>query len=104
MYIKSLDLSKIAPQHIDTEGKKLYGVTAVGWYEKTEDGVYTIVKLAWRYTNEKERRSLYYDEMFILLENGGDRMISREELIEIIGDNPNISKVEYGTNIGGDYY
>ncbi len=104
MYIKSLDLSKIAPQHIDTEGKKLYGVTAVGWYEKTEDGVYTIVKLAWRYTNEKERHSLYYDEMFILLENGGDRMISREELIELIGDNPNISKVEYGTNIGGDYY
>ena len=62
------------------------------------------MKLAWRYTNEKEIRSLYYDEMFILLENGGDRMISREELIEIIGDNPNISKVEYGTNIGGDYY
>ena len=38
-YITSLDLSQIAPQHTDPEGKLLIYNSAVGWYEKTENGV-----------------------------------------------------------------
>lgn len=41
----------------------------------------------------------YYDETFILLDETGDHIISREELIELIGDNQNISNKEYGVGI-----
>ena len=41
----------------------------------------------------------YYDETFILTDGTGDHIISREALIELIGDNQNISYVEYGVGI-----
>ena len=92
-YITSLDLSKITPQHIDPERKLLIYNSAVGWYEKTENGVYAIVRIAWRYS-----WFVYelYDETFILLDEAGDHIISREELIELIGENQNISNQNYG--------
>jgi hypothetical protein len=41
----------------------------------------------------------YYDETFILLDETGDHIVSREDLIEWIGDNPNIYTGEYGVGI-----
>ena len=41
----------------------------------------------------------YYDETFILLDETGDHIISRENLIELIGENRNISYEEYGVGI-----
>ena len=41
----------------------------------------------------------YYDETFIILDGTGDHIISREELIELIGDNQNIFCEEYGVGI-----
>lgn len=98
-YIESLDLSKIAPQHTDPSGKILIFNSAVGWYEKTETGVYSIVRIAWRYFAEDDYYLEYYDETFILLDETGDHIISREELIKLIGDNQNISNKEYGVGI-----
>ena len=98
-YIESLDLSKIAPQHTDPSGKILIFNSAVGWYEKTETGVYSIVRIAWRYFEEDNYYMEYYDETFILLDETGDHIISREDLIELIGDNRNISYKEYGVGI-----
>lgn len=98
-YITSLDLSQIAPQHTDPSGKILIFNSAVGWYEKTETGVYSIVRIAWRYYAEDDYYMEYYDETFILLDETGDHIISREELIELIGDNQNISYEEYGVGI-----
>lgn len=98
-YITSLDLSQIAPQHTDPSGKILIFNSAVGWYEKTEIGVYSIVRIAWRYFEEDDYYTEYYDETFILLDETGDHIISREELIELIGDNQNISDEEYGVGI-----
>lgn len=98
-YIESVDLSQIAPQHTDPSGKILIFNSAVGWYEKTETGVYSIVRIAWRYFAEDNYYMEYYDETFILLDETGDHIISREELIELIGDNRNISYKEYGVGI-----
>ena len=98
-YITNLDLSQIAPQHTDPNGKLLIYNSAVGWYEKTETGVYSIVRIAWRYFAEDNYYMEYYDETFILLDETGDHIISREELIELIGDNRNISYKEYGVGI-----
>ena len=98
-YIASLDLSQIAPQHTDPNGKILIFNSAVGWYEKTGNGVYAIVRIAWRYFAEDDYYMEYYDETFILLDETGDHLIPREELIERIGDNQNISYEEYGVGI-----
>ena len=98
-YITNLDLSQIAPQHTDPNGKLLIYNSAVGWYEKTETGVYSIVRIAWRYFAEDNYYMEYYDETFILLDETGDHIISREDLIELIGENSNISHEEYGVGI-----
>lgn len=98
-YVTSLDLSKIAPQHTDPSGKILIFHSAVGWYEKTETGVYSIVRIAWLYYAEDNYLMEYYDETFIILDETGDHIISREELIELIGPNSNISREEYGVGI-----
>ena len=98
-YVTSLDLSRIAPQHTDPNGKILIYNSAVGWYEKTENGIYSIVRIAWRYYDENDWYVEYYDETFILLDETGDYIISREELIELIGTNSNISSGEYGVGV-----
>ena len=98
-YVTSLDLSRIAPQHTDPNGKILIYNSAVGWYEKTENGIYSIVRIAWRYYDENDWYVEYYDETFILLDETGDYIISREELIELIGENSNISSGEYGVGV-----
>lgn len=97
-YIANLDLAQIAPKHTDTAGKVLGYNTAVGWYEKTANGVYSIVRIAWNYWDQ-DGYVKYYDETFILLDETGDHIVSREKLIELIGDNPNISDEEYGVGI-----
>lgn len=98
-YIASLDLSQIAPQHTDRSGKVLIYNTAVGWYEKTGNGVYSVVRIAWRYFDQDDSYVEYYDETFILLDETGDNIISREDLIELIGENRNVSAEEYGIGI-----
>ncbi len=95
-YIESLDLTSVAPQHTNTSEKKLLFNSAMGWYEKTADGVYAIVKIAWLHSDENDYFMQYYDETFVLLEGSGARIVSREELISLIGKNPNIGDNEYG--------
>ncbi len=98
-YIKSLDLESLEPEHIDPTGKKLLIKSANGWYEKTEKGVYSIVKITWIYQKEDDDYIHYQDETFILLDSRGAKKVSREKLIELIGENPNIYRGEYGAEI-----
>ncbi len=106
-YIEGLDLSAFRPQHTDPTGKDGGACSAIGWYEKTADGhVYAIVRLAWTYyfSGYDEEACLYlnyewYDETFILLDETGDHVVSREELTELIGENRNIYSGQYGTPI-----
>jgi len=97
-YIANLDLTQFAPQHTDLDGKRLSYNSATGWYEKTENGVYSIVRIWWEYFDEDDYHTAYYDETFILLDETGDRIISREDLIDLIGENPNIYHGEYGVD------
>ncbi len=106
LYIEGLDLASLRPQHMEPE-KASGARTAMGWYEKTEDGrVFSIVRVAWYYSesgyDEDDHHYYYrgyYDETFILLDKTGDRVVSREELIALIGENPNISQAEYGVAV-----
>ena len=95
-YIANLDLSRFSPQHMDTDGKTMIFNSVVGWYEKTETGVYSVVQIRWRYFDTADDSIGYLDETFILLEETGGRIVSREELIRLIGNNSNIYTGEYG--------
>ena len=53
----------------------------------------------WRYFDEKDRFTEYYDETFIILDTAGDRVVSREELRELIGENQNIYYGQYGVGV-----
>ena len=98
-YIASLDLAQITPQHTDVSGKELIYNHAVGWYEKTETGIYSIVRIAWRHYDQNDYYVQYYDETFVLLDETGDHIISREDLLALIGENRNISEQVYGVGI-----
>ena len=98
-YVTSLHLSQITPQHTDTTDKIMIYNSAVGWYEKTETGVYSIVRIAWRYYAKNDYCMEYYDETFIILDETGDHIISREKLTALIGNNSNIYNGEYGVGI-----
>ncbi len=69
-----------------------------GWYEKTESGVYSIIKTAWFYTIAREDY-FYLDETFLLVTDEGTKTLSRKELTDLIGENRNISKDKYGSEI-----
>ncbi len=69
---------------------------AYGWYEKTEDGIYSIVRVQWYYTFGT-KGNVYYDEVFLLVSENGTETLYRDELIARIGENPNIFKEKYGS-------
>ncbi len=58
--------------------------------------MYSIVRITWRHSDENDYFMQYYDETFILLEDSGAMIVSREALISLIGDNRNIWYGEYG--------
>ncbi len=95
-YIAALDLASFLPEHTDPTGKQLLHLSAVGWYEKTATGVYSVVKLQWRYCAEGDCYRQCIDETFLLLDADGAHTVSREELVSLIGANPNISFEKYG--------
>ncbi len=97
-YIGKMNISDYSPQHTDTAEKKLLYNYATGWYEKTANGVCSVVKIAWCYTDEGYNYK-YYDESFVLLTSDGAKNISKDELIKLIGPNIYISCVEYGVPV-----
>ncbi len=98
-YIDQLDLQKLQPQHTDTAGKVLGSCSAIGWYEKKGNEIYSIVRISWTYFGEEVIKQKYYDETFLLVDETGETIISREELIELIGKNDRIYQESYGVGI-----
>ncbi len=97
-YLATFDLTSLHPQHTDPAGKKLWYKSVGGWYEKTDKGIYSILRVVWIYTGEKDSWTQYFDESFFLLTEEGAKLISREDLINLIGENQNISHYKYGTS------
>ena len=88
------------PPHTDTDGKKLYSLHLFGWYVKSDEKVYGVIKTVWKYRREDSWQYDYYDDSYILFdcEDGTVRNISRDELTEIVGTN-NVYQGEYGIEI-----
>ena len=88
------------PPHTDPEGKELYALWVEGWFIKKEDGVYAIIKTGWIHTARSEEGypMAYWDEAFLLSspDDPEGRPVTREELTELIGEDPHLYWGEYG--------
>jgi hypothetical protein len=88
------------PPHTDPEGKELYALWVEGWFIKREEGVYAIIKTGWIHTAESEEGYpvAYWDEAFLLScpDDPEGRPVTREELMEAIGEDPHLYWGEYG--------
>ncbi len=82
-YIQGLDLDALSPPNKDVESRKLLHRVVYGWYEKTEDGLYAMVKIAWAYQGDKSYRIC--DDMYIHLTNAGPQVLTEEEVVDLIG-------------------
>lgn len=53
------------PPHFSFEGMEKWAFGRCGWYEKSADGVFAIVKTVWLYRDPQADYSWYFDESFL---------------------------------------
>lgn len=76
------------PPHTDPNGKALNSLSLYGWYVKSGDKVYGVVKTVWWYMEQKELDVImYYDDTYTLYDASAETaiIISRDELVDIVG-------------------
>jgi hypothetical protein len=81
--IRLFEAGEIMPPHIeDIAGAKLIGYGVFGWYSKTKNGVVGIVRVNWKYSDNK------HDDAYFVIEYGSSvcREIDRDSLLSLLGD------------------
>jgi len=75
------------PPRLDTEGKKLIGLSLYAWYAKVDGKIYGIIKTAWCYQENDDYYKRYPDTACVLydIEAGTATDISVDDLRDIIG-------------------
>lgn len=84
---RALNGGLATPPHFNNQEKLRKTTSGVfGWYAKTENGVIGIVRVTWCFCTEKYQ--FYYDDAYYIVEYGSDeyRSISRDDLLELLGD------------------
>ena len=81
-----------SPPHVEATGKFLCSLSVYAWYAKAGDTAYGICKTTWVYFEEGDfdagKSSYYYfDEVYLLFTADGYREATREELIDLFGEN-----------------
>ena len=95
--IESLDLDSFVPPHAATYNDKselrVTDRAVMGRYVKIDGEIYAFVEISWLLTGTRK----YYDDLYILVEpNGKYRQIDREQLRELLENDPYISRNKYG--------
>ena len=80
------------PPRVDATGKYLCSLSVYAWYAKAGDTAYGICKTTWVYFEEGdfdagESDYYHFDETYLLVTAEGYRTVTREELIELFGEN-----------------
>ena len=94
----SLNLSELQPPHIElSEYMTFKYLRGQGFYRKVEGEVYGIVRLQWHYSCFRQWEDKFYydgyvmDDCYYLYDSEGNgRIMEREELREVIGDDRSI--------------
>lgn len=86
------------PPHTDPEGKDLYSLSLFGWYFKSDNKVYGVVKAVWIYhqSTADYGKLAYYDDAYVLFSSDSDSPITieRDELAKL-SDSKYIYQGEY---------
>ncbi len=96
-YVRSLNLDALSPPNRDVEGRDLLFRGAYGWYEKTDKGVLAFVKVIWMY--DYEGYGYIYDDLYIQLTLDGTQVRTRDQMLDILGENSNIYTGSYDDDI-----
>ena len=86
------------PERIDTNEKKLVSLSLYGWYVKTEQGIYGIIKTVWVYRNENDWTFMYYDDNYTLYDAQNSKVyehLNPEQVINITNDTRNVYRGDY---------
>lgn len=100
----------ITPGHIQNwEDMKFISHSIFGWYDKTNEGVYGVIRVSWCYhdkTNEDRPTRICNDDQYFLIEMGSDtlRPIEHDELLEMGGGAYHFMPGQYGYDEYGRKY
>ena len=87
-----------APPRVDTSDKQLFSLSLYGWYVKTEQGIYGIIKTVWMYRNESDWTFMYYDDDYTLYDAQNAKIyehLTPQEVFEITQDMRNVYSGDY---------
>lgn len=95
--LAELDLSTLSPPHIEiTETMSFSHSSASAVYRLVDGAVYGIVRVIWNYKHSNIENAYQKDDMYYLYDgNGQGRVLERDELRAIIGDDIFILKFPY---------
>lgn len=88
-----------APPHIDANGMSFKHLSVIGKYRKVDGEVWGVVRLRWQYKESGygAESGIMDDDMYYLYDSRGNgRIVERDELREVIGDDIMILDFEYG--------
>ena len=85
------------PPHIDPAGRNLLCLSLYAWYAKVGGKLYGVVKTAWRYSEQDDWFTQFYDDQYVLFDmtEGRGKEISRDDLLTLLG-NRNVYTGTYG--------
>ena len=95
--LENMELSQWQPPHIEIlDGMRFKYARAEGVYRKVGGKVYGILRILWSYTYPEGMIGYVNDDCYYLYdENGNGSVVEREELKELLGDDPIILRFSY---------
>ncbi len=100
--IEGMDLSEITPPHIEiTDEMSFRHANVSGVYRNVEGKIYGIVRVMWYYTLPNIHNGYLRDDLYLLYDESGEgKIVEREELRDIIGDDTFIARFSYNEWLG----
>ena len=97
IFFDTLDLDSYSPSHTELEEEhETSAPTISGKYIKKNGRVYSIARIAWRLTPMHGDYYFLDDTYLLLAPDGGAKIIDREELRTLVGDDEFITTFDYG--------
>ena len=102
--LAKINLSELDPPHIEiSDGMIFSHSNAKGVYRNAGGKVYGVIRVMWYYKYPDIENAYMKDDMYYLYsENGVGKMVERDELRDVIGDDLFIQKFSYDTAIAWD--
>ena len=99
-----MKLSELTPPHVDVTSEMHFShSSAAGVYRKVNGKVYGIIRVMWYYGIDGIENAYQKDDMYVLYdENGNGKIVEREELKNIIGNDYFIQKFSYDAIVAWD--